>query len=307
MSRLVLHPLTTEPILLSPERSERPGAWGPATSEPGTPTAVCPFCPGNEEETPPEISRHASGAAWRARVVPNKYPAIAPIDGTPSHEVLVDSAEHDSPLETRHLDAWIEMFELWRERYMCHARRPGIESVLIFRNEGRAAGQSIAHPHSQLLALPFVSPRLEEERRTFDSSASCPLCSATATSSASESLVVAKSAGIAIVIPQAARLPYETWIVPERHQPDWSDGNTAAIGAAVQRAIRALRVRWPGVPFNLALMSAPMRGERDAFHWHIEILPRLTTVAGFELATGAWMNIVDPGRAAAEIRAALER
>ncbi|MGK2857015.1 MAG: galactose-1-phosphate uridylyltransferase [Thermoanaerobaculia bacterium] len=307
MSRLVFHPLTFEPILLAPGRSERPGAWGTSGTASDSDTELCPFCPGNEEETPPELTRHGAGTAWRTRVVPNKYPAIPPIDGVPSHEVLIDAAEHDSPLESRSLDGWVEMIELWRECVDRHASRAGVESVLLFRNEGRAAGQSIAHPHSQLLALPFVSPRLESELMAFADGEPCPLCSATQSSRGDAArLLIGERDGIVILCPAAPRFPYETWIVPARHECDWRAGNSLAIATAAREAIRALRWRWPASPFNLALATAPAREvARGGYHWHLEILPRLTNLAGFELATGSWMNIVEPERAAAELRAAL--
>lgn len=302
MSRLVFHPLTSEPILVAPERSGRPGAWGQS----GTASEACPFCPGNEEETPPEISRHADGTTWRSRVVPNKFPALAPIDGVPSHEVLIDTPDHHSPLESRDLEGWIDMIGLWRERVERHAARHGIESVLVFRNEGRAAGQSIAHPHSQLIALPFVSPRLEQELQAFASAGNCPLCRATASDSDAARLVVGARDGIAILCPSAPRLPYEIWVVPTSHEPDWRGANLRVMATAIRAAVRALRARWPAAAFNLALATAPpSEVARGAIHWHLEILPRLTNIAGFELATGAWMNIVEPGRAAAELRALL--
>jgi UDPglucose--hexose-1-phosphate uridylyltransferase len=307
MSRLVRHPLTSEPVLLSPERGERPGAWSVVRADEGSPPAACPFCPGNEEETPPEISRHEGDGHWVARVVPNKYPAIAPVDGVASHEVLIDTAEHVSPLETRDLSSLASMVRLWRERFTRHASRAGIESVILFRNEGRAAGQSLEHPHSQLIALPFVPPRLQAELRGFESAGSCPLCPPSI-EARDGGLVVAKLDGLTLLCPSAPRLPYETWIVPDRHEADWTDCDPGAMAEAIRVAARALRNRWPGAAFNLAISSAPLRAPgRSAFHWHLEVLPRLTNLAGFELATGSWMNIVDPSRAAAEYRAALER
>jgi len=301
MSRLVRHNLTSEPVLLSPERGERPGAWGAIRADEASATS-CPFCPGNEEETPPEISRHDGETSWTARVVPNKYPAIAPVDGVASHEVLIDTAEHASALETRDLPSLRSMVDLWRERYTRHASRAGIESVVLFRNEGRAAGQSIEHPHSQLIALPFVPPRLQAEMQGFANAGSCLLCSPTVDSNGG-TLVVAKVQGLVLLCPPAPRLPYEVWIVPELHEADWTGCDPDSLAEAIRLAASTLRRRWPDAAFNLALSSAPLRAAgRTAFHWHLEALPRLTNIAGFELATGAWMNIVDPSRAAAEYR-----
>ncbi|MFA6955797.1 MAG: DUF4931 domain-containing protein [Thermoanaerobaculia bacterium] len=306
MSRLVRHPLTSEPVLLSPERGERPGAWGATREDDGRTGAICPFCPGNEEATPPEISRRSGDGAWTARVVPNKYPAIAPVAGLASHEVLIDTAEHVSSLETRDLPSLAVMVALWRERFTSHASRPEIESVILFRNEGRAAGQSIEHPHSQLIALPFVPPRLQAELHGFASAGFCPLCPQS-TGAGGEALVVARRRGMALLCPSAPRLPYESWIVPDRHEPDWTDSDPEALAGMIRFAAQALRSRWPGTAFNVAMSSAPMSEPgRSAFHWHLELLPRLTSLAGFELATGSWMNIVDPFRAASEYREALE-
>ena len=296
MSRLVYDPLSNDPVLVAPERGERPGAWA------GSPAVSCPFCPGHEDETPPELSRRGDGR-WSARVVPNKFPAVAPIDGIPSHEVLIDSEEHVSPLELRRLDSLTATVELWRERYARHYSREGIESVILFRNEGRAAGQSIDHPHSQLLALPFVPPRLAAESRAFSVADACPLCSPPC-----DELMIARLHGLEIRSPLAPRLAFESWIVPATHQPDWLAADAESIARALQLAILALRSRLPGAAFNLALSSVPPRApEPGAFHWHLEVLPRLTGIAGFELATGSWMNIVDPATAAAGLRDALRR
>lgn len=300
MPRLVIHPLTLEPVLVSPERGERPGAWGGSRS--GVERS-CPFCPGHENETPPEISRHGEGQ-WSARVVPNKYPAIAPVEGIASHEVLIDTPEHESALETRDLSSLVSMVELWRERFMLHASRAAIESVVLFRNEGRAAGQSLEHPHSQLIALPFVAPRLRSEMHGFDVSSSCPLCPLSL-DVGNDERVITSGRGLVLLCPPAPRLPYECWIVPERHETDWTECAPAALAETLRIAARTLRRRWPGAAFNLAISSAPFRAPgRKAFHWHLEVLPRLTGLAGFELATGSWINIVDPSRAAQELRAA---
>lgn len=305
MSRLVRHSLTTEPVLVSPERGERPGAWGQPAADAAPVEAPCPFCPGNEEETPPELSRHDAGGRWTSRVVPNKYPAISPSNGVASHEVLIDSPDHVSPLEDRDLQSLSSTIAVWKERWAAHAAREGVASVILFRNEGRAAGQSIPHPHSQLIALPFVPPRLESELRTFSSAASCPLCGPRPERDGAK-LVVASHRGVALRSPSAPRLPYECWIVPDRHEPDWLECDSEGLAAMLQASTRALRRRWPGAAFNLALSSAPPRDSaRQAFHWHMELLPRLTNVAGFELATGSWMNIVDGERAASELREAL--
>lgn len=288
-------------MLVAPERGERPGAWGSRPAGTAESVDPCPFCPGREGETPPELARHGGGS-WSARVVPNKYPAIAPVDGIPSHEVLIDSAEHESPLELRDLDSLAATIALWQERYARHASRPGIESVCLFRNEGRGAGQSIDHPHSQLLALPFVPPRLAAESSAFAARAACPLCSP-----AAGDLLIARLGDFEVRSPIAPRLPFETWIVPVRHQPDWLDADPGAFARVLRASIRAFRSRWPAAPFNLALSSVPPRATSAAsFHWHMELLPRLTGIAGFELATGAWMNIVEPARAAAELRDALQ-
>lgn len=299
------HPLTHEEVLVSPERSERPGAWSQDSAAGESIAAPCPFCPGNEDQTPPEIIRREVNGAWTARVVPNLYPATAPMNGVASHEVLIDTALHEAPLRDRDLRSLSSTIRLWKERYAMHASRECVESVIFFRNEGRAAGQSIAHPHSQLIALPFVTPRLAAELQSFTAAPECPLCT-TPRDPSTERLVVERCHGVTLRCPSAPRFPYEVWIIPDRHEPDWLACDGEALAEALQVATRALDRRWPGAAFNVTLSSTPVHvPKRDRFHWHIELLPRLTNIAGFELATGSWLNIVDAERAASELRAAL--
>ena len=195
------HPVTGEPILYAPERAGRPNAFERTNEE------ICPFCPGNESLTPPEIAR--TGDPWRVRVFPNKYPAV---DG---HEVIVDSIGHDATFES--IDNAAEVVSMYISRYRAHA---GAAYVSLFTNTGERAGASIDHIHSQLMPLPFIPPRIERHLAAF-ASGPCPLCRNVGT-------LIEENDSFARVVPDAAQQAYEQWIVPKRHQPDFTSLATPA-------------------------------------------------------------------------------
>lgn len=263
------HLITGEPILFAPERAGRPNAFAHDAEE------ACPFCPGNESETPPEIS-HA-GEPWRVRVFPNKYPAV------PGHEVIVESRRHEDSIDT--LSEASEVVRMWSERYRAHA---DAAYVSLFKNEGERAGASIDHLHSQLIPLSFIPPHVERQLASF-ATRQCPLC-ATVANKIDENDLFTRFA------PEGSRHVYEQWIAPKRHASNiaaLTDAEIDALATILQRAIRATRK--VGVAFNMGFMNFPTG---TAAHFYIEVFPRLTPIAGFELATGTYIDIIDPAAAA---------
>ena len=286
-------PATGRTVVVAPGRADRPNASPrPARESAGGP---CPFCPGNEAETPPELFAIRDANGWQSRVVPNKFPAVeAGSAAFGYHEVLVECPEHFSrPTE---LDDWqfANIFRAYRERLLYHAGNPRIEAVTIFKNVGADAGASLAHSHSQLIALPFVPAALLEEL----GSPRCEFCRM----KDEPSRVVAESERFVVACPFAPRFAYEMWAMPKDHEPRFEAiSEFAELAGLMKRALVALDRALNFPAYNWFLHTAP-RGAYPHFHWHFEIVPRLSRVAGFEWGSGVFVNDVFPERAAAELR-----
>lgn len=285
--------MTGRTVIFAPARADRPNASPRPAGEPHG--GECPFCPGQEDETPPELFAIRGAGGWHLRVVPNKFPAVNA--GSPAfgfHEVLVECPEHVSRPTELGDDQFANIFRAYRERLHHHAKDPRIESVQLFKNVGADAGASLAHSHSQLIALPFVPAALLEEL----GSPSCQFCRMMDDSSR----VVAESKNFVIVCPFAPRFAYEIWAMPKVHEPRFETiAEFAELAALVKRALVALDRALHYPAFNWFLHTAP-RGEYPQFHWHFEIVPRLSRVAGFEWGSGVFINDTFPERAAAELR-----
>jgi len=280
----------------------RTAAAKPAAVGPDAPTS-CPFCPGNETSTPPEIEarRPAGGApdtpGWSLRVVPNKYPALAGL-----HEVIVHSPVHGAELEDlapHDLTAAIA----------CYQRRIGAQlaggatAATLVVNRGLKSGASLEHPHAQLFATPVVPSLLQDELMEFQRHrnryGTCVLCDEAG--GASDRLVF--DGDYVAWVPAAPRFQYELWLAPAEHADDVRTADPAALGAALRRALIAVKTATAGAPSNLWIHTAPA-DLRGPFHWHVEIAPRLSGIAGFELGSDIAIVSVDPLVAAAALRAA---
>lgn len=277
MTALRHHPITGEPILFAPQRASRPNAFGTA-SEPG-----CPFCPGHEHETPPEVLR--AGDPWRIRVFPNKFPAAA------HHEVIVESEIHDITFD-RIADA-ASVIGVYVERYRALAVREGVAYVALFRNHGAAGGASIAHPHAQVVGVPFVPPRIAREGECFSNAASCPLCRL-------REHAIGETSHFVWVAPAGSQMPHEQWIVPKQHRNEiggFGAEEIRELAALLQEATAAMQRRWPS--YNWLFLNFP---RTPAAHCYVALFPRLTGIAGFELETGTSIQIVDPAETSRIVR-----
>lgn len=336
MSELRRDPFTRDWVAIAPGRRERPRQMstpaGPPVRRLPAADPACPFCPGREEATPPELWRLPAPAetapgAWRLRVVPNRYPVVAPVDrlarhhtaglhtsaeGIGSHEVVIESPAHDWDLPDGDDAAVTDVLRAYRARCLAlRERRPGL--VLPFRNHGAAAGTSLPHPHSQIVATPIVPARFRQlfdvARAYYDDHGSCLYVDHTAAELADGERVIAATGQAAALAPYAARTPYETWIVPRRHQASFADAcdeDVEQTAVLLRQILGALRDLLGDVPYNYALISAPNGEEMTAyFAWHLQIAPRLTEPAGFELGTGIAVNPISPEQAAAHLRQAL--
>jgi UDPglucose--hexose-1-phosphate uridylyltransferase len=246
------HLITGEPILYAPERAERP-RWD---------AAVCPFCPGHESETPPEVAH--VGDPWRVRVFPNKFPFLQ------HHEVIVETNEHDASFAT--IPHASDVVATYIERY--RALRP-FGTVALFKNHGMMAGASLAHPHSQIAAVPFVPPRIAAEAEAFRRAPECPLCKVKG--------AVAENAAFRMIDPGARRFSGERWIVPKRHVSETSEVKAIEDLAAMLQLAAA---ETPGA-YNWLFFNFP---DAPRAHFYISVAPRVSPVAGFELETGTFVD-----------------
>jgi len=293
-------------VILAPGRGDRPRDVQlrpePAVAGP------CPFCPGQEAQTPAEVlatgrpdGAPANGPPWRVRVFPNRYPAVAGAAGR--HEVVVLSPDHDRGLADLTGRQVAEVLAAVRTRMGELERRPDLAAVTFFLNSGAGAGASLSHPHGQLLATPAVPAVLRAELGAMASwrreRNECLLCAAPAAAD----VVAAEPLALALA-PRASRFAWETLLMPRRHEARVTaatDAELDAVASLLVRLAAALRAAAGDPAYNLVLHTAPP-GSED-FHWHLELMPRLAPLAGFEAGTGFFINPVDPAHAAAALRA----
>jgi UDPglucose--hexose-1-phosphate uridylyltransferase len=266
---------------------------------------------------------------WQVRVVPNRFPALQPetvarhsgdgiyraVGGHGAHEVIIETPRHlVSPTELTPED-----FALVVRTY-CHRARAlseqeGVSYVLIFKNVGEGAGASIEHTHSQLIAVPVMPKRVDEEmRRCAEFRAEhgrCLFCAMIEQEVESGQRVVVRREGFLVISAYAARFPFEMWVLPEEHQRHFHEMDVeraAALARVLQEALGRLEVCLRDPPFNYAIHSSPVGGEGETcYHWHIEVIPRVTRVAGFEWGSGFHINPMEPERAAEHLREVPEK
>ncbi|MFM8303306.1 MAG: hypothetical protein ACKOA9_03245 [Actinomycetota bacterium] len=304
-------PVTGRVVLCAPGRAARPHTVAPAPAGPPA-VAGCPFCPGNEQETPPECARTGSGdpdaPGWRVRVVPNLYPVVGgPATGpgaSGAHEVVILDPDHSRDL-ARMDDARVEeLFTVLRDRARVHAGA-GAAHVQVLLNHGRAAGASIAHPHAQVIAIEFVPPLVREGLTRF-AAARTDVVAADFDASGPQGGRVVDGPGWAWV-PWAAASPYETRVAAPDAGARFEatpDGALAAV-ARLTRDVAAGMARLLGeIAYNVTVHNGPARGD-DRYHWYVTVTPRLSTIAGFELGTGVLVNSVLPADAAEQLRQAV--
>jgi len=264
------HPLSGELIVFAPERAARRSAFGEQSAE------RCPFCPGHESDTPPDVAR--IGEPWRVRAFPNKYP---PVTGA---EVIVESPRHEAFHDVGHAE---EVVRMYVERYRAHA---DAAYVALFKNEGARAGASIDHVHSQVIPLPFVPPRVERELRGF--AGRCPLCEP-------EGHVIRETETLRWLAPVGSSFAWQQWIVPKRHVSELSRLDAEELRELASLLREASRATHPLGAYNWMFLNFP--GHAEA-HCYVDVVPRLAALAGFELGTGTFVEIIDPAAAARRLR-----
>ncbi len=324
MSQLRLNPLTGRWVTIVSSRGQRPTDFAPRDVGVEADSSVsCPFCPGNEEATPPTLVTQDENGSWQLRIIPNRYPAfdgeeslavrnLGPVhvqaEASGIHEVFVYSPDHNGSLGTLSDAAAGDALNALRERFIAHAAVPNIRYTQAIVNHGREAGASLSHPHGQILGMPFVpGDILDEERGFVRFVGGCILCATIEAELASGDRIVSVSDDVVIVCPFWSGTPYEMLVIPRDHQvhlQDASPESLAQVGIGLRDAISALNEVQGDIAYNLVVHTAP-HSHNGPFHWHIHIFPQLHTVAGFERGTGVLINIVAPEDAAKDLRAAL--
>jgi UDPglucose--hexose-1-phosphate uridylyltransferase len=290
-------PITGRPVLMAPERAARVGAMLASAPIPDDETD-CPFCERREDRTPPELlalraaGLPANGPGWTVRVVSNRYPAVR--DDTGQHELIIECPQHEPSLAALSVRQLTDVLYIVRDRLNTHRADGRWSYAQWFKNHGPAAGASLSHAHSQLVMLPVLPPTVAAEVAAMKTSR-CPFCSLIEYEITEKSRIVRLTDRFMTLTAFAGRFPFETWLLPRRHELMFEE--TDELAAELHGLLNRIDLVLDKPAYNLVLHAAPWTG--DDFHWHLELLPRVTGIAGFELGAGMFINPVLPEEAAA--------
>jgi len=301
------------------------------------PDRFCPFCPGNESKTPSEIAAvRTDGSApntpgWQVRVVPNKYPALRVegdinkkglgifdmMNGIGAHEVIIETPEHTRQMEEFDPDHLERIVRVYQERSLDLKRDSRLKYVMLFKNYGREAGATLSHAHTQLIATPVTPKRVKEElqgaRAYYEYKERCAFCDILDQEMERDERIAAANTSFVALAPFASRFPFEIWILPRRHAPDFdamSDDERRRFSELLQSVLKRLSIGLHHPPYNFIFHTAPNRTPRPGYwqtidkdyHWHLEIIPRITRPGGFEWGAGFYINPTPPEEAAQFLR-----
>lgn len=328
MSEMRFNPITLDWVVMAPDRALRPDDFHHNAVEHHVRPQhryECPFCTGNEAQTPGEIARmSAPDGSWLVRVIPNKFSVFdATLDlqrrknGTfrsmaaaGVHEVVVEHPRHDldlAEMDPAHLALVLRMY---RERYRVLRGNPAVETIVIFKNQGQRAGSSLEHSHSQITAAPVLSSqvgmRLQEARRFHELEGGCLYCTVVQEELVAEERILEAGSAFVAFMPYAALSPYHTWVFPRKHESSFdeiSDADIDELAGMLSRVLRRLKVAASAPDYNITIRSAPV-GEVSSgcFHWYLSIVSRMSQLAGFELGSGTYINSMRPERCAELLR-----
>ena len=336
MPQLRKDPIFNRWVIISTERARRPQDFvferrGEAKG------GFCPFCEGNESKTPPEIisfrkaGTKANEPGWWLRVIPNKYPALAiegelnrkgigmfdQMNGVGAHEVIVETTRHIIDIAELSESEISEVILSYQMRSLDLKKDPRFRYVLIFKNCGEGAGASLEHTHSQLIATPVTPKRVREQllgcTQHYQMKERCVFCDIIDQELDAGKRIIQESRDFLVVAPFASCFPFETWILPKRHHPDFdqiTEPERYDLAATLKKALYRINKALDKPPYNYLIHTAPNRVPRSGYwqtidkdyHWHLEILPRVTGIAGFEWGTGFYINPTPPEDAAEYLR-----
>ena len=329
MPELRKDPVTGRWVIISTERRKRPSDFRVERHQ-VLRDEYCPFCAGREDLTPPEVFAYRSngggpnGPGWDLRVVPNKFPALQVeggldregegmfdrMNGIGAHEVIIETPDHGKTLATMSEGEIERVLSAFRERVRDLKQDRRFRYILLFKNHGGPAGATLEHSHSQLIALPivpdFVREEVEGARHHFADKERCVFCDIVHQELAAGQRIILENADIVALAPYAPRFPFETWLVPRRHGSRFEEAAQHEY-QSLARLLKALLLRvnraLESPSYNLIVHSSPFSEETSEFyHWHLELMPRLTKVAGFEWGSGFYINPTPPEDAAQYLR-----
>ncbi len=328
MSEIRKDYITDTWVVISEERARRPKDF--IRTHLKLQNSTCAFCGGNERQTPPEIFAYRSpgtvrdSPGWWVRTVPNKFPALriegsvekhstsiySSMSGVGCHEVIIQSPAHDRPIALLPVDQVKEVLEMYRYRYEDLSRDRRFKYIIAFENHGAEAGASLEHPHSQLIATPMIPVHVASELRGADNyftdmGGECIFDSILSEELKDGRRVVFQNESFVCIAPYASKYPYEMMILPRRHMSRFTDltvVETSDLAAILKRSLYALYALLDDPPYNFYIHTAPINGRDYSFyHWHLEITPRVSKVAGFEGGTGFYINTLSPESAALQL------
>ena len=329
MSIIRQDPTTKEWVIIATERGKRPHDFVHADGFRQVPPhePACPFCPGSETLTPPEVLRTPDdkGKDWAIRVFPNKFAALRG-EGTPErrehnslfremngvgfHEVIVETPVHNRFIPLMDESEVRQILLAYQARYLTLRLDPRVKYIVIFKNHGQAAGTSLEHPHSQLVATPVAPMLLRRKYEVavshYDDTGRCLYCDLVDAELRAKTRIIMETARFVVFHPFASRVPFETWIAPKSHQPSFGQvaaGDLEELAGVLRKVLYGLYKALRDPDFNYILHSAPAEDENKEYYlWHLQILPRLATIAGFELGSGIFITTMVPEESAAFIR-----
>ena len=321
MPELRKDPVTGRWVIISTERAKRPAQY--ARTEDEHRGGFCPFCPGNERSTPPEVLSYRptttakDDEGWWLRVVPNKFPALRTegalkrqaegmydrMTGYGAHEVLIESPDHEHSLAYLPEEQVQEIIWALRDRCVELRKDPRMKYVLVFKNHGRDAGASLEHPHCQIIALPIVPKRVQEELAGAEKyhlyKEHCVFCDMIQQELSDNRRIVAENDSFLAFMPFASSFPFETCIIPKEHVAFFHDiqkNQVAELAKIVKTTLALLAEALDDPAYNFVIHTTPLdeTGPMPHYHWHMEIMPKLTKVAGFEWGSGFYINPTPP-------------
>jgi UDPglucose--hexose-1-phosphate uridylyltransferase len=331
MPELRQNPITKDWVIIAPERSKRPNQFKhhrvqeKITKLDREEKARCPFCPGNEEICGKAVLAYHEDfgedaqSKWSLRVVPNKFPALVKgeetsritegtgnffvkMNGVGYHEVVIEHPEHFQTIATMPCKSVENIISSYIERYQVLIKKPNVELITIFRNNGPGAGTSLRHPHSQIIASPIIPIHIrhmiEEAVRYFDTMGRCIYCNMINQEKILGKRVILETDYFVAFAPFFSRSPFETWILPKKHKASFATISNIEKKDLARVLIDILKRLYHGLDnpdYNYMIHSAPYQEDpADYYHWHLQILPKLYKVAGFELGSGIYLNGTSP-------------
>jgi UDPglucose--hexose-1-phosphate uridylyltransferase len=321
MPELRKDPILGRWIIIARERGKRPTDFVVEPSK--TKGGFCPLCPEHEKTTPDEVLVYGrepwmgpNSSSWKLRVVPNKYPALViegeldkqgeglydRMNGIGAHEVVIESPDHEDQFAFLPHDQMILTFRAFRDRIRDLSQDERFAYVMVFKNYGKSAGASLEHSHSQLVALPIlprmVVAELEGSLAYYKYKDRCVFCDIIRQEIQQDIRLVCENDKFVTLAPFAPRTPFEMWIMPREHHSSYINQDEASLSALTNifsESLRRLDSCIPGVPYNFVLHTQPLRSKSlGHYHWHFEIVPKLSSIAGFEWGSGFYINPIPP-------------